>query len=126
MPIENPSDRNQALKVEALAAARRVIELAPDYADGHVYLALFTAPERPMEREALLRRALGLQALSCQPCAYSFLGDLLLQTGRTEEALELYRRGNRPSAGPIGALAAGDGLSFHRSARSRWRDAATT
>lgn len=84
-PREDPE-----LRLEALAAAEKLIELRPDAQEGYVGKALAMDPARPLEREALLRRAADMDAIFIDS-AKAYLGDFLLQVGRAEEAFQLHR-----------------------------------
>ena len=77
---------------DGLSAFARFKALQPEASDGYAYAALLTDQHRPAEREALLRKAVDLQFFEC-PCALAFLGDFLLQSGRSAEAITYYRRG---------------------------------
>lgn len=104
--------RDPALSAEAVAAAERVIALLPEDAEGYTALAVAFAPQRPGEREALLRRATAARPEECA-CSLMFLGDFLIQAGRTEEALDFYRQGLDQNVGPLSAwrVATGNYLS---------------
>ncbi|WP_404712159.1 winged helix-turn-helix domain-containing protein [Sphingomonas sp. MMS24-J13] len=79
-----------ALRQEALAAAEKLIALRPDAQDGYTSKYLVLDRTRIFERERVLLRATPLEPLYAD-VADSYLGDLLLQAGRFEEAFQLYR-----------------------------------
>ena len=76
---------------DGLSAFARFKALRPDASDGYSYAAVLTDQHRPAEREALLRKAAHLKFLEC-PCALAFLGDFLLQSGKSDESVTFYRR----------------------------------
>ena len=90
-PVENEA----ALRREGLAAADRAIDLLPDAADSYWLKAMLTPPARPLEREALFRKAIDSRFVQCK-CGLQFYGDFLLQSGRASEALAMYQRGTDP------------------------------
>ena len=110
------SSEGGALRRESMAAALRVIALEPEAQEGYAVLAVMLSPDRAMEREALLRWATGLRSLIC-PCAYQYLGDFLVQSGRAEEALRIYRRGLDQESGglPLWRLA----MAYHLTGRQQ-------
>ena len=83
-------DDDNAYAREGIAAADELIALRPERQEGYLYKALLMPAEPVIEREAMLRRALPLEAM-VRDAAEPYLGDFLLQTGRAEEAYALYR-----------------------------------
>lgn len=86
-PLADPGGTRR----EGLAAFARFRALRPDASDGFAYAAVLTDQHKPIEREALLRKGVELKFFEC-PCALSFLGDFLVQSGRSAEAIEFYNR----------------------------------
>lgn len=88
-----PADNEAALLREGVAAADRAIALIPDAADAYWWKAMDTSPTRPVEREALFRKAIDSRFVNCA-CGLQFYGDFLLQSGRASDALAMYQRGS--------------------------------
>uniref|UniRef100_UPI0025CC08B4 winged helix-turn-helix domain-containing protein n=1 Tax=Novosphingobium sp. TaxID=1874826 RepID=UPI0025CC08B4 len=120
---------------EGLAAFAQFRALRPDASDGFAFAASLTDKHKPIEREALLRKAVELKFLEC-PCALSFLGDFLMQSGRSAEAIEFYRRTidqafatldrdlehNGPLSAPGGAAGISQPMLFDPNNRPLWND----
>lgn len=101
MGMSEPQRVTPALQAEALSAAKRFAELAPDRPRAWEILAGASSPKQPLRREALLRRAIATAPEACG-CAFQALGDFLVQSGRIEEAGQMYRRGvDQDRAGAI-------------------------
>ena len=78
---------------DARAAARRAIELAPDYAGAMTLLGVsytIVQPTDYAEAERLLRRAIELEPT--EPVLHDYLGDLHRVQGRLDDALAGYTR----------------------------------
>jgi adenylate cyclase len=86
---------SRALVPSGLAAARRAIALEPELAEGHASLGILLSEfERDYARaEEPLRRAVELKP--GYATAHLWYGDLLIRTGRVEEALEQNREAAR-------------------------------
>lgn len=85
--LSTPRD-GLALRQESLAAAEKLIALRPDAQDGYLRKALALDPQRRVEREQLLRRAVGLEPIYVDG-AQAALSDFLREVGRMEEAFQL-------------------------------------
>jgi len=81
---QGPLDQRRDILTTGRAAARRAQALAPRFADGYLAQADLTPPVEWAAREALMRRALGVEPASTD--APRWLGDLLYQSGRLNEA----------------------------------------
>lgn len=90
--IRQPGPDRAALMAEGKAALARYRELRPDTADGLAQQALVAIDAPAAEREGWLRDAVEARFVRCR-CPLQFLGDLLLQGGRTGEAARFYARG---------------------------------
>lgn len=106
----------QALRQEAQTAAEKLVALRPSAQEGQASLALAMTPDRPVEREQLLRRAITLQPIFYD-VAQAYLGDFLLQTGRFEEAFRLYRANAQKEPNLMARQAQ---LFFASAATGRW------
>lgn len=82
---------SQALRVEALDAARKATKLDSENPEGYMAEAGLLPIERFAEREALLKRAISVRPTECG-CERSAYGDFLTSVGRMEEAVEQYGR----------------------------------
>ncbi|TPG46454.1 TIR domain-containing protein [Sphingomonas glacialis] len=76
---------------ESLAATDRAIALDPTNSEALAWKSLAIDPAALTEREALLRQALQVRALSCG-CEHNIYGAFLAETGRSSAALAQYRR----------------------------------
>jgi DNA-binding winged helix-turn-helix (wHTH) protein/tetratricopeptide (TPR) repeat protein len=86
----NQPEQFPQLGAEAVAAAEKLIELRPAAQEGYVLKAAALEWGSALERERLLRRAAKLDAFFAD-VGRIYLGDFLLQTGRFEEAFQLFR-----------------------------------
>lgn len=93
-----PADDELAMRREGLAAADTAIALIPDGSEGYSIKAMLTSPSRPIERDALFRKAIDSRFLNCA-CALQYYGDFLLQSGRASDALKMYQRGEDGTPG---------------------------
>lgn len=80
-----------ALRSEALEAARKATRLDDYNPEGYMAEAGLLPTERFAEREALLKKAISVRPTECG-CERLAYGDFLTSVGRTEEAVEQYRR----------------------------------
>lgn len=85
-----PSERDAALK-EALQAADRALAIDPKNGEAYAYKSTLVDPRDLVEREKLLKAALGATPLPCG-CEHHFYGDLLADVGRTKESTAEYGR----------------------------------
>ena len=92
-----PADDELAMRREGLAAADAAIALIPDGSEGYLWKAMVTSPSRPIERDALFRKAIDNRFINCG-CALQYYGDFLLQSGRASDALKMYQRGEDGAA----------------------------
>ena len=76
-------------RAEGLAAVRRALELAPNFAPAHATLALLKGDNSP-EAEAGLRRAVALDPNYSE--AWNWLGNSLSSQGRYRDAMASYER----------------------------------
>jgi tetratricopeptide (TPR) repeat protein len=76
---------------EALTNFNRTVQIQPDYVDAYTWIGIWEG-ERKNYDVAIrnLRRAIQLDASSTW--AYASLGDIMLETGRLQEAVTLYRQ----------------------------------
>jgi tetratricopeptide (TPR) repeat protein len=79
------------LKQEAEAAARKSMQLDAQNPEGYMALAWLLPVDRYREREALLKKAMGVRSTECG-CERQAYGDFLASVGRMEEAVEQYKR----------------------------------
>ena len=79
------------LQREAEAAARKSMVLDRENPEGYMALAGLLPLDRYAEREALLKRALGVRPTECG-CERQAYGDFLASVGRMEEAVEQYEQ----------------------------------
>ena len=85
------SSEAEALRKEAVAAARRSIELDDENPEGYMALAALLPLDRYAEREELLKKAISVRPTECG-CERQAYGDFLASVGRMEEAVEQYER----------------------------------
>jgi tetratricopeptide (TPR) repeat protein len=87
------SQSAEAIQVrkEAAAAARKSMELDSQNPEGYMALAGLLPLNRFAEREALLKKAIGVRPTECG-CERQAYGDFLASVGRMEEAVEQYER----------------------------------
>ncbi|HVM21873.1 MAG TPA: TIR domain-containing protein [Sphingomicrobium sp.] len=78
---------------EAEEAARKSIALDDQNPEGYMALAGLMPLTRYSDREALLKKAIGVRGLECG-CERLSYGDFLASVGRVEEAAEEYGRGH--------------------------------
>ena len=95
--LMEPVDNDLAMRREGLAAADAAIALIPDGSEGYMLKAMLTSPSRPIERDALFRKAIDNRFINCA-CALQYYGDFLLQSGRASDALKMYQRGEDGAA----------------------------
>jgi tetratricopeptide (TPR) repeat protein len=79
------------LRKEAEAAARKSMELDSQNPEGYMALAGLLPLNRFAEREALLKKAIGVRPTECG-CERQAYGDFLASVGRMEEAVKEYER----------------------------------
>jgi tetratricopeptide (TPR) repeat protein len=79
------------LRKEAEAAARKSMELDSQNPEGYMALAGLLPLNRFADREALLKKAIGVRPTECG-CERQAYGDFLASVGRMEEAVEEYER----------------------------------
>ena len=77
---------------QGAAAARQIIRLDPRNAEGYRLLAQLLPASDALGRDRLLHKAIASRPEKCA-CSYQHLGDFLIQSGRFDEALSVYRRG---------------------------------
>lgn len=82
---------SEALRAEAMAAARKSMALDKHNPEGFMVLAGLLPLDRYAEREALLRKAISVRPTECG-CERQAYGDFLASVGRIEEAGEQYER----------------------------------
>ena len=85
------SAESAQLRKEAEAAARRSMELDGQNPEGYMALAGLLPLNRYAEREALLKKAIGVRPTECG-CERQAYGDFLASVGRMEEAVKEYER----------------------------------
>lgn len=83
---------DEKTQVEGAAAARQLIRLAPDDAEGYRLLAVLLPLTEAVERDRLFRESIAKRPEKCV-CSYQDFGDFLLQAGMIKEALSVYQRG---------------------------------
>lgn len=81
----------EPLRKESRAAARKSMELDAQNPEGYMALAWLLPLNRYQEREALLKKAIGVRRTECG-CERQAYGDFLASVGRMEEAVEQYER----------------------------------
>jgi tetratricopeptide (TPR) repeat protein len=79
------------LRAEALAAARKSMELDKENPEGYMAIAGLLPLDRYAEREELLKKAISLRPTECG-CERQAYGDFLASVGRMQEAVEQYGR----------------------------------
>jgi len=87
--VQSPDARQ--LRSEADSAARNSMKLDSQNPEGYMALAGLLPLERYAEREALLKKALGVRPTECG-CERQAYGDFLASVGRMEDAVEQYER----------------------------------
>jgi predicted TPR repeat methyltransferase len=81
--------RNGELK-DAETLYRRILDVAPDYADAiHFYGVMLHHRDRSDEALAMINRSI---ALDPSPGRYNNLGNVLVERGRLDEAIDAYQR----------------------------------
>ena len=85
------SEEASELRAEAFKAAQRSIALDSLNPEGYMAMAGLKPLRRFAEREALLKKAIGVRPTECG-CERQFYGDFLTSVGRMEEAVEQYER----------------------------------
>jgi TolB-like protein len=86
----SPTDQAAAFRQEAKSEAERALALDPKDADAYVALELLEPADNWAGREALLRR--GVAANPDWPHANGFLGSVLAETGRLDEAAGYFQK----------------------------------
>ena len=89
---ESTSPDAQRMAVEARDAAERSIKLDDQNPEGYMALAGLLPLSRYAEREQLLKKAISVRRLECG-CERLSYGDFLASVGRTNDAVDQYRRG---------------------------------
>ena len=89
--VASQSAEAEQLRAEANAAARKSMELDSQNPEGYMALAGLLPLDRYMQREALLKKALGVRPTECG-CERQAYGDFLASVGRMEEAVDEYER----------------------------------
>jgi tetratricopeptide (TPR) repeat protein len=85
------SDEAANLREDGNAAARKSMELDRQNPEGFMALAGLLPLDHYAEREALLKKALGVRPTECG-CERQAYGDFLASVGRMEEAVDQYER----------------------------------
>lgn len=83
-------DQTASLRDEARREAHRALELDPKDPDGFVALGLLAPPLEFAQREKVFRQALAFNA--AWPHANGFLGNVMTDVGRLQDAVTLYER----------------------------------
>ncbi len=93
VPLSQSASSGEAaeLRTEAWAAAERAGNLDALNPEGYMAMAGLLPLNKFAEREALLKKAIGVRPTECG-CERQFYGDFLTSVGRMEEAVEQYER----------------------------------
>ncbi len=93
VPLSQSASSGEAaeLRKEAWAAAERAGKLDSLNPEGYMAMAGLLPLNKFAEREALLKKAIGVRPTECG-CERQFYGDFLTSVGRMEEAVEQYER----------------------------------
>jgi hypothetical protein len=89
--VARESGESDALRSEAIAAARKSMLLDAHNPEGYMAIAALLPFDRYSEREKLLKKAISVRPTECG-CERQAYGDFLTSVGRMDEAVEQYER----------------------------------